>query len=255
MTEQLVTANAEDVPHASAANMTLIARSRDELQAEQRRLISWCDAKLVEINAEREEFEGMIALHKLRKWKTSTLQGALNKARQRVTFYEKVKAALDAGFYIVPNFPGDVFAIRTNREPLGVGTSSYSGRDALARMPQQAAAALPIGAGEYQSPRPMGYVEEHPSADGKRTDYTAVVSDFATIKFPFAFAKAEILTATQEAMSLRLFDELAALPSRARKADPMIVGRIVRPGVPRWSRDRSGYLSLLVIWWLDTSTI
>jgi hypothetical protein len=255
MTEQLAVTDAEESPRTTAANMTLIARSRDELQAEQRRLISWCDAKLAEISAERDEFEGMIALHKLRKWKTSTLQGALNKAKQRVTFYEKVKAALEAGFYIVPNFPGDVFAIRTNREPIGTGTSRYGRSGAVANMPLQSAAALPAGTGEYQSPRPMGHIEENLSADGKNTEYTAIVSDYAPIEFPFAFAKAEILTATQEAMSLRLFDELAALPSRARKADPMIVGRIVRPWVPKWSRDRNGYLTFLVIWWLDTATV
>lgn len=132
-----------------------------------------------------------------------------------------------------------MFAIRTERNASGSATSTYGPSNALRQVPTQNAQALPAGDGEYQSNVPMAhaYAVGTEGAPGKEvTRYNAYVTGFAEIDFPFSLARPEVLTATQQAMALKIFDELAALPA-TRKADPMVVGRIKKPWMRSWQEN------------------
>lgn len=252
----------DDLP--IAADMTLIARSPDQLQAEQRRLIGWCAAKRNEVAGTIADLEASIAHHRKLKWGFAPLRTALNREKQRSLFYEKVQAALEAGFYIVPNFPCEVFAIRTNRSADGSYSTTNGHRAAINNLPTQKAAVLQIGDGDYKNPTPLGRVTHvttqkksyPPNTTETEKVHHALVVDFAEMTFPFAFAKPEVLTATQQAMAMKLFDELGVLPS-TQKGDPMVIGRIIRPWQRTQWNDNAArrHLSFLVVWWLDTNTI
>jgi hypothetical protein len=70
------------------------------------------------------------------------------------------------------------------------------------------------------------------------------------VEFPIAAAQAEVMTATQEAMALKVFDAIGICPPQ-RKGDPLIIGQIMMPGT-RWSRKT---VSFLIAWHLDLRTL
>ena len=257
--EAVVLRSDEPVPDGPiAADMTLIARDPAQLQFVQRRLITWCDAKIDETVRVITELETQIEHHRSHKWNFSALRSALKREKERDLFYTKVRAALDAGFYIVPNFPCSIFAIRTQHEAAGEASSQWGQRSAMNSLPQQPADVLEIGDGDYENPDPKGTVRYVDTSDPKKTTHHAMVTGYKPIDFPFAFAKPEVLTATQQAMALKIFDELAVLPGKTKKVDPMIIGRIIRPWQrSKWDSDQNmqRHLSFLVVWWLDTVSI
>lgn len=239
------------VPHVP--EFRLIARDPQELEAARVNLSTFFAAKVKECDAETAAIEENLEIALKFPIKTQPLKAALNRISQRRRFYDKARAAVDAGFHIIPNFDADVFAIRTDREATGQGRmTSYGKRDALAGMPDQKAQTLPVGEGRYVSPTPRGIAYEHTEQkDGKLvTKHFAEVLDFAEIDFPFVFARPEVLTATQHLMAAKIFDELGALPQTQRNADPMVVG-IIRESGARNAK----VMTFLAIWFLDTKTL
>src|SRR3546814_433863 len=95
--------------------LRLIARDPAELHQSQQKLIAWCSAKLDEASKHVDELITNLMIANRNGWKTSVLATAVRREKQRVTFYDKIMAALNAGFYIIPNFDADVFAVRTDR--------------------------------------------------------------------------------------------------------------------------------------------
>src|SRR5512146_188052 len=78
------------------------------------------------------------------KLRTHAASAQINKARKRIAFYKKVQAALDAGYYIVPPFDVQLFAIRVKR---GSGPPPDTGARYWRR--EEPMKALPAGGGEY----------------------------------------------------------------------------------------------------------
>jgi hypothetical protein len=134
--------------------------------------------------------------------------------------------------------------------------TTYGAQNAINRMPQQLAESLPVGEGRYENPTPVGYV--HSTTDvvnGKEVvKHWATVADFADgIDFPFALARPEVLTAAQQVMALKIFDQIGALPRTNKNADPMVVGIINEHGGKSiWKGKR---MTFLVVWFLDTNTL
>lgn len=253
MTEMAVVDRGQDV--APVPDIRLVAADPAAMAESQRQLVEWSGRKRDECEASAKELRENLETAKRNKWKTTTIANALRREEQRVTFYDKLCAAVAAGFHIIPNFGGEVFAIRTERSASGSATSTCSASSALQRLPDQSAQALPVGYGEYRSDVPVGqtYVAGREGAPGKEvTRYNAYVTDFAEIDFPFSLARPEVLNATQQAMALKIFDELAALPA-TRKADPMVVGRIKKPWMKSWQANN--HVTFLVIWFLDTNVL
>lgn len=248
-------------PAAPVSDVTVIATDSTAMAVAQARLTDWCALKISECAAALREYEENLELAKKNKWRTTALKTAVRREKQRIVFYEKVSAALHAGYCIIPNFQADVFAIRTSDVARGTADSTWGGeQQAINELPQQEAEALPIGEGEYQSPTPLGLVydtivERDANQKIVKTTNCAEVVGFSAIEFPFAFAKSRIMTETQRAMAMKVFDEMGALPARtrSRRGDPMVVGRIRKPWMKSWQANN--HVTFLVVWWLDTAAL
>lgn len=232
----------------------LIARDPQELEASRMKLIEFFDAKIRAIEAEEADLEKNMEIATKFPIRMQPITAALNRAKKRRIFYEKAKAAVEAGFHIIPNFNADIFAVRTHRAAPSTkqvdGLASYGGP----RLPAQRPSLAPAGEGRYVGPQAGTYREATYSSqeNGKEEKRIArwATSFEEEIDFPFALARAEVLDATRHVMALKIFDELGALPNQRRNADPMVVG-IIRDG-----NDRNAKLmTFLVVWFLDTATL
>jgi hypothetical protein len=205
-----------------------------EMSQAQDSLIAWCGRKVEAMKHEAAELAENLSIAIKNKWKTDTLRRHSALAVKRVTFYEKIKAALEAGYCIVPNFPITLFAIRTDRKkPLKkvyIGDWAHSGD--FTQEPQM----LPVGEGDYKDPNPFVATDEKKATNssGKEvTRYTKWATKFDDeITFPIQMAKPSIMEATSLAMQLKVFDQLGILLPKAAKADPLIVGEILDPRSP-----------------------
>jgi len=241
------------VPAFPIRDLRLVATTPDQLAVEQQKLIAWCHRKLADIGADIEDLETNLEHARKQKWKTSTITSALNRERAKLEYYFKIREALVAGYFIVPNFSAEVFAVRTTRSANGDANSttlSYAtpGIDPISPPPEAQ------GKGTYVNPQQEveRWVEDEENAKGEKVTrkfVEAVAMNFE-IDFPFALAKPQVMEATQAAMALKIFDDIAVLPARERNADPMVVGII---------RRKVGYTvkrcTFLVAWFLDAETL
>ncbi len=240
----------------AAPDVQLSALNPMDMQSCQVGLIEWCRRKIMEVSAEAQDLWQAYETAKAKKWKSSTLQRHAALAKKRLTFYEKIKAALEAGYIIVPNFPVTLFAIRTDKDKPAqmyrIHDSSWKPKFNM----QQEAKELPVGEGEYQNPLPSTIEESEKSSDGKggiKTQWHCSAEDWKEIDFPINMAKAHLMEATDDAMKKKIFDELGILPSPYKKKDPLIVGRIRDPKASKFDRD--GCVTFIIAWYLDTRTL
>jgi hypothetical protein len=227
-------------------DLVVVARNPGEMQVAQDQLIAWAAAKIEEKKAEHTDLEENYQIAKKNKWRTSTLKRASALALKRVEFYEKVHAALQEGFCIIPNMDLDVFAIRTTRKnpTKHKSNSQWSIRDQKSSRPA-------LGEGRYVDSSPLemesSYKEE--DKDGKLVKKKMFwAEDFQEPGFPFTMAKPQILDATGKALALKVFDEVGVLPKRRAKGDPMVVGRIIYKAGGYDERS----ISFLITWFVDT---
>jgi len=222
-----------------------------EMSQAQDSLIAWCGQKIEAMKREATELAENLAIAIKNKWKTDILRRHSALAAKRVTFYEKIKAALEAGYCIVPNFPITLFAIRTDREkPLKkVWYGTYPSGGNFAQEPNL----LPAGEGEYKDPTPFVQTasEDIKLDSGKvSTSYQKWATRFDDeITFPIQMAKPAIMEATSRAMQLKVFDQLGILLPQATKADPLIVGEILDPRPVGWGRRKR--ICFIIAWHLN----
>lgn len=226
--------------------MVVMARTPDEMQRAQVAMIEWAGLKVAQMAGEAAELRGELEHAKKHGWRTTGLRAALTRAEKRQRFYEKARLALEAGYALVPNFPVDVFAVRTLRtEPRPVETSYQNA------IPREPAQALPPGEGAYKDPWPTAdsYTESKVDGQGKEKKETRWFPvELRDVEFPLQLAKIEVMDATQLAMSKKIFDEIGSLPGRRQsrgRGDPIVVGRIV---------NKEGYnehvLTFMIAWFM-----
>lgn len=249
----------EIVPTATAVvqhrgdDIQVTASSGDEMAQSQTALIEWSTRKIAAMEAEAKEMREATEHAKARKWKFATLAKHALLAERRVEFYRKLKAALEAGYIIVPTFPVEVFAIRATKErPTKIATVST---DKWTRTKFERAITAPAGEGEYVNPaqtvhaEPTGKTNEHGSMTYHRFNF----QQWDDVEFPLNMAKPQIMEATSRAMALKIFDDFGVLPSTRRNVDPIIVARIRDPRVPhKWAPKM---VSFIIKWHLDTRTL
>lgn len=230
-------------PASSMQDVALTATMPADMVVAQHQLIVWCEKKVQVVKAEVEELRAAADHAKEMKWKSGTLENQHAKAVKSLSYYEKVKAALVAGYYIVPNFPLQMFAIRKrgNRRPTGYSERLYAEH-------QQKASELPAGEGEYRNPFPL--VERvREEIDGK-VEVCSYPEEWDQMEFPITMAKAPIMEATSSAMGLKVFDQIGVMPATRKKEDPVIVGQII---------NKVGYrtkiVSFMIAWHLDTRVL
>lgn len=236
-------------------DFTVFATSPAEMETAQRSLILWAARKIQSVKIELNDAQLQLQECVTKKWNTAGWRSMVLKLEKRATFYRKIKGALEAGYYIVPPFPIDVFAIRTNKNaPKRMDSTHRDNHD-------QRAALLPEGEGRYVDPKPsrLSYSDtelrtvNHQTGEKKNVPVTYYYADeFREVDFPFKLARAEIKDATVKAMGLKIFDRLGVLP-RVRKPDPIVCGQILVPNKPYWREPEA--ITFFVAWWLDTKTL
>lgn len=215
-----------------------------EMVNSQQQLIVWCDSKLIYLKRESADLKAAYEHAIEHKYKSSTLKSQYEKSIKKIEYYEKIKAALLEGYYIVPNFPIQMFAIKTNRKRVK-GRSAYKFDDH-----KQDCVVLAIGEGEYKNPFPLVERQNSITEGGKEIQSAGSrASDWDDIDFPITMAKPKIMEATTNAMALKIFDQIGVMPA-TRNEDPVIIGQIIR---------KSGYItktvSFMIAWHLDTNVL
>lgn len=231
-------------------HLHVIAETPEEMKSANQALAEWCNHKIKLMQQERNELHECYLKAKKNRWNYKSLERHVKLAEQRITFYRKIQTALKAGFYIVPNFPVSLFAIRTDRDkPLKLLTTHNGWRDH-----DQKAMVLPEGEGEYKNPDPLvlqSVIERDEKGNAKKTKYWA--ESFREIEFPFNMAKPKVMEAASRAMAMKLFDDFGILPGHRRTGDPIIVGRIHDPRPQGYSPRK--HVSFIIAWALDTEVL
>ena len=224
---------------------TLVALTPSELPGVQAELVAWCDRKIAALETERSDLEANLELATAHGWKHASVVATLNRTAKRLLYYDKLKAAVEAGYLVVPNFPIDVIAVRVNRErqPEKVRDSRWGG---FAATPQLLAA----GEGRYVDDHVRYRDETHTEVvDGKeKLVRRYVTDDYDAVDFPVTLVKPAVLAATQRAMALRIFDQVGTVTNQGGR-DPLVVGQLLDP------RGNGRRVTFFIAWWLDTASL
>lgn len=228
-------------------DFTVYANNPADMVGAQRSMVEWCAGKIDAERFELAEAERNLQAAHDHNWTGTGWDRQVKLIGKKIDFYTKMMGALESGYYIVPPFPIDIFAIRTNRKTPDKKTTTWRGD-----LHTQEAQLLPAGEGRYVSDQPEIYQRDVPGAatkDNKPTTVTEYFGEnFQDVDFPFKLAKGEIMSATRAAMALRVFDQMGALPTH-RSPDPIICGQILMP------HRRGQAVTFFVSWWLDTKTL
>lgn len=229
----------------------LIALNRPELESAHAKMIEWAKARRdkVDVDLDVEETNRGIALQN--KWLTAPFERRIRVLARQRTFYDKIVAALEAGWAIVPNFPMTIFAVRTKaRKP------SDRARDGQWNVFTQPAQLLPIGEGRYVSSALDHNTDSDTTKDSAGREVTKYfqwpTDEFNDVEFPFALARPELMTTVGTAMAAKVFDEIGVAmdgPNGGRSGDPILIGRIRNP------RDNRPSLSFFLGWYFDPSRL
>jgi len=223
-------------------NMLVFAKNPTQMESAQQEMVAWAESQ---VNTERLEVETLTAARevaKKNKWATRSYSAAITRAQKRLTMYEKVLAALQQGFYLVPNFPVGVFAVRNKKKKPAPGPAQRREQN-VANVATQL---LPLGVGEYVDAEPSVKQVVRKNKEGV-PETRWVADEFQPVSFPFTFVTPDITETAAEAMKLGIFDEIGCLPERRqRRGDPIIVGRI---------GNKEGYnektFTFLLAWFMD----
>lgn len=220
----------------------IIAINPAQMAEAQSTTISWAAQRVEQAQIEVREAEQVAAALSGASLRRTQASNLISKARARLRFYEKVKAALDAGYYIVPPFPLQLFAIR--RPDIDHPPADRS--DSAWRM-DQAPRALGVGEGRYVNPEvAREHVDTEKRKNGAGNEYEVRIFENAEswgdVVLPVRALKPQIINEVGRALEARIFDALGIAPAY-RAADPIICGEIRRPG--------GGVLTFFVAWWLD----
>lgn len=229
-------------------NTQLVATDPHQMAQAQHSMIEFCDHKLASIEREMTQAHGIVDA--LRKANMSDARGRrlVTGINKRKAFYEKIRAALAEGYYILPPIPHQTFAIRTDRE--SPPENRQTGNSWKADEPTMPA--LPPGEGEYHNATvEREVVDTHEGKDNQGKAVTKYVYGnvaWKDVEFPFFPVKPEIIEATGKAMAKKIFDYLGVAPNY-RTTDPMVIG-VIR----HWRKHKEP-LHFFVAWWLDTDTL
>jgi hypothetical protein len=216
-----------EVPTESS---TLVALTPSDMKVAQQQLGEFIAARKRTLDADFNELSAALESAAKNGWATKALRNQLNKVGRRITFYDKMAAAVEAGYIIMPSLPMDVIAIRTRLHgPRDTTGESYSRFE-------QTAQALPAGEGEYQNPLPTRdsfseTVKDSKGAEKEKTVWFPV--EFKDeLEMPIDLCKPQLLDRTRAAMAVKLFDEIGVVHDDhawGRRGDPMVVGTILDP--------------------------
>jgi hypothetical protein len=235
--------------HAVAVNATEMANAKSGIK-------KWLEAKLLSIDAEIVQLQDTLDAAVRHKWKSSGFKSQLQREKGKQLYYQKLLAAVHAGYTIVPNMDVDVFAIRVKRDhpTAKIAVNTAQTYQPVARVDDEMEDRLPVSEGRYESPQQIVTTLHDTIMDSKgntlkRTTVEPV--DFAAMEFPLAVAHPVVMDATARAMSFKIFDRIGVVNNHTQTSgDPIVLGQITR---------RQGYVlktaSFLIAWYLDPRTL
>lgn len=226
-------------------DLQLTATLPQEMIQSQAQLIQWVDKKAQELFLDSCELKESIAIAEQNEWPVAnTLKRHYSKTIKRVQYYHKILSALKEGYYIVPNFPVHLFAIRTDKKKPAAMLKWETGWDALVQSPPL----LEEGKGEYRNPRPVVYSRMIKMADN--TEKKQVWAEaWRDVDFPINMAKPVIMEVTSKAMAKKVFDQIGVFPDPWKtNDDPVIIGQIVS----KTNAYSIKTVSFMIAWHLNT---
>ena len=233
------------------SEICVVANNTGEMIKAQADLVSWAESKIKV--AEREVREHETVLEKLKAARLNPGPAARHTrlARRRVMYYEKISAALKAGFVIVPDMDAEIVAVRTDRDrPIGWTKSSEQSWAKPNKFDhEQPAENLPAGKGRYVNPFPITTLGVTRNEKGEEVEWTSCPNrhdDVTTL--PVEFLKPSVIDRTSQAMLAGIFDEICIIGGR-RKPDPMVIGKIIHHA-SKYKR-----VCFLISWFVDTAKI
>jgi hypothetical protein len=228
-------------------DINVLALTPAEMVPAQSALVAWCGRKIQALSDEADELELHHKLAMENGWKTSVVTASLNRTARRITYYTKMKAALEAGYLLVPNMPVDGLAVRvhSNAPRRQESTSTWHRFQSHPEL-------LPAGVGRYVDEQPLErtYYKQETRADGKPVSVAHYVSaeHDDEVDFPIALTKPQVLDAVARAMALKVFDQIGRVQNSGGR-DPIYVGQLLDP------RHNRRLATFFLAWWVDTSTL
>ena len=231
----------------------LVALSPTEVPAVQTQLADWCRGRIVGLGRELREQRQNLRIAKASKWKHSGWVNQINRTKHQMLYYAKIRAAVQAGYLIIPNFDIDVMAVRVQRSYPDRKSETYDSYKINHAAPQL----LPPGVGRYVGDKHQVEHDEREVLDSqnrKVTKHRYTVIDYEeTLDFPVKMIKPQILDATQLALSRKIFDRIGIVKG-TKRSDPIVIGQVIDPRDP----DRVLHpkvISFFIAWWLDPETL
>ena len=226
-------------------DIQLIATDPKQLEVAQKELVNQLVAQERRYIEEAVELKENLEIAEKNNWHTSALKRQYKRAMDTALYYQKLKMAAKEGYYIVPNMPLDIFAIRTNKsKPL---------RKQNQWDKSQKAQLLPQGNGSYVDNAP--FEKTYVIGSGENKETVSYASEFDAVQFPVNLVKPQVMDATAAAMNLKLFDQIGIAP-QTRNGDPMIIGQILKPHTSDWNNyGGKQAVSFLIAWFLDTDDL
>lgn len=239
------------VPIPVATDIVVVARNSAEMAQARTRLVAWATDKVAEektlLKDAEEKFELAKKMHQAR----AGYAKIVAEHREGVTFYEKVKVALEHGYCIVPNFPVELLAVRTTDVEPDYAESLNRWTSAFDVEPMR----LPAGMGHYVGPNAKVSSKKRTDIgkDNKPVIQTVhYTSGFRPVTFPARLAKMEILEDLGRAQRVKVFDSIGMLPKVKRNPpDPMLIGQIHQRLGPYSTKT----ISFMIAWWIDTASL
>lgn len=244
---------------------TLVALTPADVAPAQQAIVGWCRQKMITLGKEYTDHLQNIAIAKKYHWKRSNLVAAARRTKQRIQYYQKIGRASALGYLIIPNLPVEVIAVRVDRTSPKWASGHYPTAVNTAQ-PQQLAAGEGRYVDETLPHQRETWTEQNPKGGGAPVEKSRVVvgGDLGyteEMDFPITLVKPVVLEATAEALRHRIFDRVGIMrggaattvaSGRQRRSDPLVVGQIIDPTSPRYSRR---VVSFFVAWWLDPEAL
>jgi hypothetical protein len=234
-------------------SLHLVALDRPQLESAHAQMIAWAKARRDKVDVDVDVESTSLDVAARNGWLTTPFTRRLNALARQRTFYDKIIAALEAGFAIVPNFAMNVFAIRTN-----AAAPRQETRDGRWNRFVQPAQLLAVGEGRYVNPEPLIVTDEQKRTNGQGNEVSTFSQwphdEFEDVEFPLVLARPELMTSVGEAMARKLFDEIGVAvdaPGRASggRGDPILLGRLLNP------RRSAPALTFFLGWYFDPSRL
>jgi len=239
----------EVLPLPMGGDVVVLARNPEEMVDAQKNLVTWATQKVQAEELQLAEVQENLDHAKKMKIRTEGWARQLRLAKGRVTYYRKIKSALEEGYCIIPNFPIQVIGVRTKKKKPSTPYNTYTYPDSV---PKERHQSLPQGEGDYASPEPtVKCVSATRMVNGIEKSVTRYkAQDLQQVDFPFKLVKPQIMSDLKRTMALKIFDEIGVLPATIRQPDPMVIGciRSREPG-------RERVISFLINWWVDSRSL